>query len=108
MANPETFKILVTSQVIWKDVGWGTIIFFAAISTIPLERYESATTDGANSWQRIRHITLPDTMPVISMLLILTVGTALTVGHEKPLLQQPAVGADAAQVLDPVGYVRGI
>ena len=108
MANPETFKILVTSQVIWKDVGWGTIIFFAAISTIPLERYESAATDGANSWQRIRHITLPGMMPVISMLLILNVGTALTVGFEQLLLQQPTVGAEAAQVLDTFVYFRGI
>ena len=49
MANPDTFKILVTSQVIWKDVGWGTIIFFAAIVAIPSELYESAATDGASS-----------------------------------------------------------
>lgn len=108
MANPETFKILVTSQVIWKDVGWGTIIFFAAIVAIPSELYESAATDGANSWRRMWHITLPGMMPVISMLLILNVGTALTVGFEQMLLQQPAVGADAAQVLDTFVYFRGI
>ncbi|ATG52986.1 polysaccharide ABC transporter ATP-binding protein [Brachybacterium vulturis] len=108
MANPETFKILVTSQVIWKDVGWGTIIFFAAIVAIPGELYESAATDGASSWRRMWHITLPGMMPVISMLLILNVGTALTVGFEQMLLQQPAVGADAAQVLDTFVYFRGI
>lgn len=108
MSNPDTFKILVTSQVIWKDVGWGTIIFFAAIVAIPAERYESAVVDGASSWQCIRHITLPGMMPVISMLLILNVGTALTVGFEQMLLQQPAVGADAAQVLDTFVYFRGI
>ncbi|WP_245822489.1 ABC transporter permease [Brachybacterium avium] len=108
MANPETFKILVTSQVIWKDVGWGTIIFFAAIVAIPSELYESAATDGASSWRRMWHITLPGMMPVISMLLILNVGTALTVGFEQMLLQQPAVGADAAQVLDTFVYFRGI
>ena len=108
MANPDTFKILVTSQVIWKDVGWGTIIFFAAIVAIPSELYESAATDGASSWRRMWHITLPGMMPVISMLLILNVGTALTVGFEQMLLQQPAVGADAAQVLDTFVYFRGI
>ena len=107
MANPDTFKILVTSQVIWKDVGWGTIIFFAAIVAIPSELYESAATDGASSWRRMWHITLPGMMPVISMLLILNVGTALTVGFEQMLLQQPAVGADAAQVLDTFVYFRG-
>lgn len=108
MGNPETFKLLVTSQVIWKDVGWGTIIFFAAIVSIPSELYESAAADGANSWRRMWHITLPGMMPVISMLLILNVGTALTVGFEQMLLQQPAVGADAAQVLDTFVYFRGI
>lgn len=108
MTNPETFKILVVSQVIWKDIGWGTIIFFAAISAIPTELYESAATDGAGSWRRMWHITLPGLVPVISLLLILTVGNVLTVGFEQLLLQQPAVGANAAQVLDTFVYFRGI
>lgn len=108
MTNPETFKILLVSQVIWKDVGWGTIIFFAAIAAIPTELYESAATDGAGSWRRMWHITLPGLVPVISLLLILTVGNVLTVGFEQLLLQQPAVGANAAQVLDTFVYFRGI
>lgn len=108
MTNPETFKILVVSQVIWKDVGWGTIIFFAAIAAIPTELYESAATDGAGTWRRMWHITLPGLVPVISLLLILTVGNVLTVGFEQLLLQQPAVGADAAQVLDTFVYYRGV
>lgn len=108
MSNPDTFKILVVSQVIWKDVGWGTIIFFAAISAIPTELYESAATDGAGAWRRMWHVTLPGLVPVISLLLILTVGNVLTVGFEQLLLQQPAVGANAAQVLDTFVYYRGI
>lgn len=108
MTNPDTFKILVVSQVIWKDVGWGTIIFFAAIAAIPTELYESAATDGAGTWRRMWHITLPGLVPVISLLLILTVGNVLTVGFEQLLLQQPAVGADAAQVLDTFVYYRGV
>lgn len=108
MTNPETFKILVVSQVIWKDIGWGTIIFFAAITAIPTELYESAATDGAGSWRRMWHITLPGIVPVISLLLILTVGNVLTVGFEQLLLQQPAVGAHAAQVLDTFVYFRGV
>ena len=47
MTNAETFKFLVVAQVIWKDIGWGTIIFFAAIAGIPTERYEAAAIDGA-------------------------------------------------------------
>lgn len=108
MTNPDTFKMLVVSQVVWKDVGWGTIIFFAAIAAIPTELYESAATDGAGSFRRIWHITLPGLVPVISLLLILTVGNVLTVGFEQLLLQQPAVGANAAQVLDTFVYFRGV
>ena len=56
---PELFKALVTGQVIWKDAGWGTIIFLAAISRIDQELYEAAAVDGAGAWQRLWHITLP-------------------------------------------------
>lgn len=108
MSDPSTFKLLVVAQVIWKDVGWGTIIFFAAISTISAELYESAAVDGAGPWRRIWHVTLPGLIPVTVMLLILQLGNVLTVGFEQLLLQQPAVGADAAQVIDTFVYFRGI
>ncbi|MET8867560.1 ABC transporter permease subunit [Nonomuraea sp. NPDC004580] len=108
MANADTFKILLTSQVIWKDVGWGTIIFFAAISAIPVHLYESAAVDGAGPLRRIWHITLPGLLPVIVLLLILKLGDVLSVGFEQILLQQPSVGAEAAQVLDTFVYFRGV
>lgn len=108
MSDPSTFKLLVVAQVIWKDVGWGTIIFFAAISTISAELYESAAVDGAGPWRRIWHVTLPGLIPVTVMMLILQLGNVLTVGFEQLLLQQPAVGADAAQVIDTFVYFRGI
>ncbi len=108
MADADGFPLLVTAQVIWKEVGWGTIIFFAAISMIPPDHYESAAMDGAGPWRRMWHITLPGIIPVIVLLLILRLGTVLTVGFEQLLLQQPAVGADAAQVLDTFAYFRGI
>ncbi|TYB56977.1 sugar ABC transporter permease [Nonomuraea sp. PA05] len=108
MADPDTFKILVTSQVIWKDMGWGTIIFFAAISAIPQELYEAAAVDGAGAGRRAWHVTLPGIVPVTSLLLVLTVGNVLTVGFEQLLLQQPIVGAEAAQVIDTFVYFRGI
>jgi putative aldouronate transport system permease protein len=108
MSDPRLFPALVTAQVIWKEVGWGTIIFFAAITMIPSEQYESAAMDGAGPWRRMWHVTLPGITQVIVLLLILRLGTVLTVGFEQILLQQPAVGADAAQVLDTFVYFRGI
>lgn len=108
MSNADTFKLLVVAQAIWKDVGWGTIIFFAAIASIPQDRYESAAIDGAGPWQRMWHITLPGLIPIATLLLILNLGNILTVGFEQLLLQQPKVGADAAQVLDTFVYFRGV
>jgi putative aldouronate transport system permease protein len=108
MTNADTFKFLVVAQGIWKDVGWGTIIFFAAIAGVPSERYEAAAIDGASGWQRTWHVTLPALVPVATLLLILNIGSILTVGFEQLLLQQPMVGADAAQVLDTFVYFRGV
>jgi putative aldouronate transport system permease protein len=108
MSNPDGFPWLITAQVIWKEVGWNTIIFFAAITMIPLERYEQAAVDGAGPWRRIWHITLPGLMTVIALLLILRLGMVLTVGFEQILLQQRAVGAEAAQVIDTFTYFRGV
>ncbi|WP_062204635.1 sugar ABC transporter permease [Streptomyces sp. NBRC 109706] len=108
MTNPDTFKALVVSQAIWKDVGWGTIIFFAAIAAVPRDLYEAAAVDGAGAWRRTWNITLPALLPVTTLLLILQIGNVLTVGFEQLLLQQPAVGAEAAQVLDTFVYYRGV
>ena len=108
MTNPDTFKLLVTSQVVWKEVGWSTIVFFAAISTIPTELYESAAADGAGSWRRIWHVTLPGISAVIVLLFILRLGNVMSVGFEQLLLQRNAVGADAAEVLDTFVYFQGI
>lgn len=108
IGNPEWFPALVTLQVIWKEVGWGTIIFLAAILAIPQDLYESAALDRAGPWRRIWHITLPGLASIIVLLLILRLGTVLTVGFEQILLQQPIFGADAAQTLDTFVYYRGI
>ncbi|HEX3813477.1 MAG TPA: ABC transporter permease subunit [Mycobacteriales bacterium] len=108
MSDPHTFKLLVTSQVIWKETGWGTIIFFAAITAISAELYESAACDGANSFRRAWHVTLPGLLPVIMLLLILRLGSVLSVGFEQLLLQQPAVGSGAAGVIDTFVYYQGV
>ena len=59
MTNPDTFIVLVTAEAVWKDVGWGTIVFLAALSTIDPNLYEAAAADGAGRWRRLWHITLP-------------------------------------------------
>jgi putative aldouronate transport system permease protein len=107
MTNPHTFIVLVTAQAVWKDIGWGTIIFLAALSTIDPNLYEAAAVDGAGRWRRMWHITLPGLRPVIVLLLILRLGDSLTVGFEQFILQRDAVGAGASEVLDTYVYFHG-
>lgn len=108
MTNPDTFILLVTSQAVWKDAGWGMIIFLAALSTVDPEHYEAAAVDGAGPWRRMWHITLPAIRPTIILLLILRLGDALTVGFEQLILQRGAVGAGAAEVIDTYVYYQGV
>ncbi|KQY23557.1 polysaccharide ABC transporter ATP-binding protein [Cellulomonas sp. Root485] len=108
MTNPDTFLVLITMQSVWKDAGWGIIIFLAALSTVPPEQYEAAAVDGAGRWRRMWHVSLPALRPVIILLLILRLGDALTVGFEQLILQRGAVGADVAEVIDTYVYYQGV
>ncbi|MEU4272935.1 ABC transporter permease subunit [Streptomyces sp. NPDC026092] len=108
MNNPDTFILLLTSQAVWKDAGWGAIIFLAAMASIDNSLYESAAMDGAGRLRRMWHITLPGIRPVMIMLLILRLGDILSVGFEQMLLQRDAVGAEAAEVLDTYVYFHGV
>lgn len=108
MTNPDTFIVLVTAEAVWKDVGWGTIVFLAALSAIDPTLYEAAAADGAGRARRLWHVTLPGLRPVIVLLLILRLGDALSVGFEQYLLQREAVGRQAAEVLDTFVYYQAI
>ncbi|MGK5694907.1 ABC transporter permease [Streptomyces sp. URMC 128] len=108
MTDPEIFKYLVTVEGIWKDAGWGVIVFLAALSSVSNDLYEASAMDGAGRWRRMWHITLPALRPVIALLLVLRVGDALTVGFEQLLLQRDAVGPEASDVLDTYVWWNGI
>lgn len=108
MSNPEFFKPLVVLQGIWKDAGWGTIIFLAALTKVDLQLYEAAVMDGANGWRRTRDVTLPGIRHIIVLLLILRLGQMFSVGFEQYFLQRDAVGPQAAEVLDTFVYFRGV
>jgi putative aldouronate transport system permease protein len=108
MTNPHTFVLLITSQAIWKEAGWGIIVFLAALAAINTDLYEAAAADGAGRLRRTWHITLPGLRGVIMLLLVLRLGNALTVGFEQFLIQRQAVGHDAADVLDTFSFYYGI
>ncbi|MBB4712257.1 ABC transporter permease [Streptomyces luteogriseus] len=108
MTDPGIFKFLVTSEGVWKDAGWGIIVFLAALASVSPDLYEAASMDGAGRWRRMWHVTLPALRPVIALLLVLRVGDALTVGFEQILLQRDAVGPGAAEVLDTYVWWNGV
>jgi putative aldouronate transport system permease protein len=108
MTNPDTFKYLVTAQVVWKEAGWGIIVFLAALAAIDQNLYEAAAADGANRWRRMWHITLPGIRPIVVLMLVLRLGNILTVGFEQLLIQRGAVGRDASEVLDTYAYYYGV
>ncbi len=108
IGNPDLFKPLVVIQVIFKESGWGTIIFLAALTSIDLTLYEAAVIDGANKWQRIWHVTLPGIRAIIILLLVLRLGTVLSTGFEQIFLQRQAVGLNAGEVIDTFVYTRGV
>jgi putative aldouronate transport system permease protein len=108
MTSPGFFPWLITLQLIWKDAGWATIIYLAALLNIDTAHYEAAAIDGADRWRRLLHVTLPGIVPVTLLLLILNLGNVLSVGFEQILLQRDAVGAGAAEVLDTFVYFHGV
>ncbi|MFJ4951802.1 ABC transporter permease [Streptomyces sp. NPDC088760] len=108
MTDPNTFPFLITAQSVWKDAGWGIIVFLAALASVPTDLYEAAAMDGAGRWRRMWHVTLPALRPVIALLLVLRVGDALTVGFEQILLQRDGVGTDAGEVLDTFVWWNGV
>ncbi|WP_327091509.1 ABC transporter permease subunit [Nonomuraea sp. NBC_01738] len=108
MNNPDSFTLLLTSQVIWKDCGWGTIMFLAALVAVDQNLYEAAAVDGGGRWRRLWHVTLPGIRPVLLMLFILRLGDILSVGFEQILLQRRFVGPNASEVIDTYVYYNGM
>ena len=92
MQRPEWFRTVYIVSEAWQTVGWGTILYLAALTTIDEQLYEAARIDGANRWQQTWHITLPGIRPTIMVLLILNIGSFMAVGFEKVfLLQNPTI-----------------
>jgi len=92
----------------WKNMGWSAIIYFAAIAGIDQELYEAAMVDGANRWQKIRYITLPQLIPTFFVLLIISIGNFLNTGIDQYLAFGNALNKESIEVLDLYVYNLGI
>lgn len=108
LSDPNKFWAIIVGQNLWKDAGWGTILFLAAMSGIDPTLYEAAVMDGATRFQQIRHITLPSISTTIVTMLILRLGQMFSIGFEQILLMQNPMVMDVAEVLDTYIYTQGI
>ncbi|MBS5912257.1 MAG: sugar ABC transporter permease [Paenibacillus macerans] len=102
------FSSLYVWSDVWQHVGWDSIIFIAALSTVDPSLYEAATVDGASRWHKIRYIDLPMLMPTAITLLILRVGGLLGVGFEKVYLMQNDLNITASEILSTYIYKIGL
>jgi putative aldouronate transport system permease protein len=108
MTKTEYFWWLVVFADVWKEMGWGAIIYLAAMTGIDAQIYEAAELDGVNRLQKVWYITLPGIMPTIIILLILSVGNIINIGFERQFLLGNAVTAPKALVLDKYALDYGI
>lgn len=108
LSHPEYFRTIYIASDIWQGVGWGSIIYLAAITGINPELYEASRIDGANKWKQTLHITLPGIAPIITILLILKIGSMLDLGFEKIILLYNPLTYGTADVISSFVYRRGI
>lgn len=108
MQDPDWFYAIFIASDVWQTVGWGTILYLAALTTIDPQLYEAARVDGATRWRQTWHVTLPGIRPTMIVLLILNIGNFLSVGFEKVLLLQNTLIYSTADVLATYLYRIGI
>jgi putative aldouronate transport system permease protein len=108
LLSPEWFRPMYIIQVIWREAGWGTIIYLAAMAAIDPQLYEAARIDGASRMRQIWHITLPAIRSVIVVLLILKIGDILELGFEHVYLLLNAMNRSVAEIIDTYVYTAAL
>jgi putative aldouronate transport system permease protein len=108
LQQADWFRTIYISSEMWQTVGWGTILYLAALTTIDNDLYEAARIDGANRWRQTWHVTLPGIRPTMVTLLILNLGTFLAVGFEKILLLYNPLTYPTADVISTYLYRVGV
>jgi putative aldouronate transport system permease protein len=108
LQSPEWFRQLFVGSGIWQHVGWGSIVYLAAIATIDPQLYDAAKVDGADRFRQMWHITIPGILPTIVILLILRMGMMMSVGYEKIILMYNPLTYETADVISTYVFRRGI
>ena len=102
------FRPLLVASDIWKEAGWGAIIYLAAIASIDPELYEASSIDGANRLQRAIHITIPSLVPVLTILLLLRIGNVMEAGFDQVLNLYTPLVYEVGDIIDTYEYRVGL
>ena len=108
LSKEEYFVPIYVISGIWQEVGWGAIIYLAALSGIDQQLYEAAQIDGANRWKQMIHVTLPGISGQIIIMFLLRIGRVMNVGHEKIILLYNAGIYETADVISTFVYRKGL
>lgn len=108
LLNKNAFLPLYVLTDIWQNIGWGSIVYLAALSGVDAQLYEAATIDGANRWQQMKNITIPSIVPTIFIMLLLQIGNILNVGYEKIILLYNSAIYETADVISSFVYRKGL
>jgi putative aldouronate transport system permease protein len=102
------FRPIIVLSSVWKEIGWGSIIYLAAISSLDPQLYDAAKVDGAGRWRQMWNITFPGLMPTISIMLILNIPTLLNAGFDQIIPMQNSVNLPVSEVIDTYVIKTGI
>ena len=105
---PQYFRTIYVGTGIWQNVGWSSIIYFAAIANTDPQLYEAAIIDGAGRFKQAIHVTIPSIIPTITIMLIMQVGSMLSLGYEKIILLYNGSTYETADVISSYVYRKGI
>lgn len=108
LTRPEYFVPIYVISGIWQQLGWGSIIYLAALSGVDQELYEAAKIDGAGRWKQTLHVTLPGISGTIIIMLLLNLGKIMGVGYEKIILLYNAGIYETADVISTFVYRKGL
>ncbi|WNQ11862.1 ABC transporter permease subunit [Paenibacillus aurantius] len=108
LSDPAWFRTVYIASGIWQNVGWGSIIYLAAISAIDPTLYEAAKVDGAGRFRQVLNVTIPGILPTVIIMLILQIGSFMAVGTDKILLLYNSSTYETADVIGTYVYRRGI
>jgi len=108
MGEPRYFRHMYVWSGVWSGMGWGSIIYMAALAGVDPSLHEAAEMDGANKLQRVWHIDLPTIIPTMSIMLIMSFGKVMSVGYEKVFLMQNSLNMNVSEVISTYVYKMGI